>query len=47
MKAFDYDATDYFKNQLQSIGLTSVKRAIDLHLLKERKKKKKKENIFL
>jgi hypothetical protein len=41
MKAFDYDATDYLQNLLQSIVLIFIKRAIDLHLLKLTQKKKK------
>jgi hypothetical protein len=41
MKAFDYDATDYLQNLLQSIVLILLLKAIDLHLLKTDSKKKK------
>jgi two-component system LytT family response regulator len=48
MKAFDYDATDYLKKPISIERFTaSVKRAIDLHLLKNETKDDEGEHIFI
>lgn len=48
MKAFDYDATDYLQKPIAIDRFnSSVKRAIDLHLLKMDTKEEEGEHIFI
>ena len=48
MKAFDYDATDYLQKPISIERFnTSVKRAIDFHLLKKEHKEEDGEHIFI
>jgi DNA-binding LytR/AlgR family response regulator len=48
MKAFDYDATDYLQKPISIDRFSSsVKRAIDLHLLKRENKEDEGEHIFI
>jgi DNA-binding LytR/AlgR family response regulator len=48
MKAFDYDATDYLQKPISIDRFSaSVKRAIDLHLLKRENKDDEGEHIFI
>jgi two-component system LytT family response regulator len=48
MKAFDYDATDYLQKPIAIDRFNaSVKRAIDLHLLKKENKEEEGEHIFI
>lgn len=48
MKAFDYDATDYLQKPIALERFNaSVKRAIDLHLLKTENKEEEGEHIFI
>jgi two-component system LytT family response regulator len=48
MKAFDYDATDYLQKPISIDRFSaSVKRAIDLHILKRENKEDEGEHIFI
>lgn len=48
LKAFDYDATDYLQKPIALDRFsTSVKRAMDLHLLKQDTKEEEGEHIFI
>ncbi|MGL2993224.1 LytR/AlgR family response regulator transcription factor [Flavobacterium sp. TSSA_36] len=48
MKAFDYDATDYLQKPIALERFNaSVKRAIDLHLLKTENKEEEGDHIFI
>ncbi len=48
MKAFDYDATDYLQKPISIDRFSaSVKRAIDLHLLRRENKEDEGEHIFI
>ena len=49
MKAFDYDATDYLQKPIALERFNaSVKRAIDLHLLRnDTKEEEEREHIFI
>ena len=48
MKAFDYDATDYLQKPIALERFNaSVKRAIDLHLLRTDNKEEEGEHIFI
>jgi DNA-binding LytR/AlgR family response regulator len=48
MKAFDYDATDYLQKPIALDRFNaSVKRAIDLHLLRNENKEEEGEHIFI
>jgi len=48
MKAFDYDATDYLQKPIALERFNaSVKRAIDMHLLKTENKEEEGEHIFI
>jgi DNA-binding LytR/AlgR family response regulator len=48
MKAFDYDATDYLQKPIAIDRFnSSVKRALDLHLLKTDSKEEEGEHIFI
>ena len=48
MKAFDYDATDYLQKPISIDRFnTSVKRAIDIYLLKKDHKEDEGEHIFI
>ncbi len=48
MKAFDYDATDYLKKPITTERFSaSIRRAIDLYLLKKENKEEEGDHIFI